>query len=102
MAAARLKVGTGTQSRAVPDRLEASVFQVLHSPQALPELTRPVEEDGTQKTNSFYSFSIKITTASPSPYIPPRQYFFVQALLRYQVTGNFLFSNIFCLLPPWR
>lgn len=35
MAAARLEVGTGTQSRAVPDRLEASVFQVLHSPQAL-------------------------------------------------------------------
>lgn len=29
MAAARLEVGTGTQSRVVPDRLEASVFQVL-------------------------------------------------------------------------
>lgn len=35
MAAVRLEVGTARQSRAVPDRLEASVFQVLDSPQAL-------------------------------------------------------------------
>lgn len=97
MAAARLEVATGTQSRAVPGRLEVSVFQVLHSPQALNE---------AQKSGLvFIFFHQDYSRLLHRPTLRPHQYFFVQALLRYQVTGDsfsqvsFLFS---LLVPPWR
>lgn len=98
MAAARLKIGTGTQSRAVPDHLEASVFQVLHSPQAL-----KTEDNGRgSKVISFSSFSINILTgfsialhSTPSVFLRP-------SIVTISSDCGFFLWRIFSLLPPRR